>query len=197
MVKRTIISCSGCPPADNTAMRFQFSLRALLIFIVAVSLALAAMRFATAAWANAVVNFTMFALLFSVVLAVYRRPFWIGFAVCGIGYLALDQMPFAPDFVDRLITKRSVNSLREMLHPEADYFPPGWVEANLSGLSVSRGFNQSEVHDGNNRWQEMAKNFRLIGTCVWILVLAVLGGMLAQFAAGRPRTQVTPESRRA
>jgi hypothetical protein len=180
------------PPKKNC--NFQFSLQALLAFIVAASLALAAMRFATTAWADAVASVTIFGLLFSIVLAAYRRPFWIGFAICGIGYFALDQMRFAPDFVDRLITKRSVDSLREMFHPQADFFPPGWVEANLNGQGRSLYFDQSAVSDGNYKWQEMASNFRLIGACLWIWIFATLGGMLARFVAGRSRVQTAPES---
>ena len=172
--------------------RFQFSLRALSIFIVAASFALAAMRFVTAGWANAVVNITIFALLFSIVLAAYRRPFWIGFAICGIGYLALVESHFAGDFVERLITTRTVYSLRDMFHPQQDYFPPGFVEANRKGLGAN--FNRREVVDDTDRWQAMVTNFRLIGTCIWVLILATLGGMPARFAAGRPRGQVTPDS---
>ena len=164
---------------DSNRRRFQFSLRTLLIFIVAASLALAAMKFATSAWADAVVNVTIFGLLFSVVLAVYRRPFWIGFAICGIGYLVLVEAHFASDFVDRLITTRSVESLRDIFHPEADYYPAGW------NRGLSAGADSEVLNRGMHAWDAMAHNCRLIGTCLWVLILAALGGMLAQFAAGR------------
>jgi hypothetical protein len=158
--------------------RFQFKLRTLLLLIVAISLALAAMKFATAGWANAVVNLTMFALLFSVVLALCRRPFWIGFAACGIGYLVLVESHFASDFVDRLTTTKSVDFLREVFHPERDYFPRGYLSV------IAPDESEDEIHR-REQWDTMASNFRLIVTCFWVLILGMLGGMLAQFAAGR------------
>ena len=81
-----------------------------------------------------------------------------------------------------------------MIHPQAAYFPPGWVEANLKGLG-GLNFSQRDVSSGNDRFQEMARNFRLIVTCLWILILATLGGMLAQFAALRSRGHAALESR--
>jgi hypothetical protein len=180
---------NALPPKRNRRW-FQFSLRTLMIFIVAASLALAAMKFATSAWANVVVNVTMFGLLFSVVLAVYRRQFRIGFAICGIGYLALVESHFASDFVGRLITTRTVESLRDMFHPQADYFPAGYLEGSRPNIS------SEDVNRGSSNWSEMAANFRLIGTCLWVLILATLGGMLAQIAAGRSHVQAGPESSR-
>ncbi len=157
---------------------YQFSLRTLLIGVLAVSFALAAMRFANSAWANVVINLTIFALLFSVVLAVYRQPFWVGFAVCGIGYLVLVESHFDADFVNRLITTRAVESLRDIFHPEADYLP-----ADSGALVV--------------QWNEMASNFYWIGTCLSAMIVGTLGGILAQFAAGRPNRAAGPTSDRA
>ena len=89
-------------PADNSAMEaeptkaeppklkrrwFQFSLRALLIFVVAACFAFAAMKNATYAWTTGVVTVTVLVLIASIALAfsspIDRRPFWTGFAVCG------------------------------------------------------------------------------------------------------------------
>jgi hypothetical protein len=165
---------------------FQFSLRTLMIFIVAASLALEAMRFATSAWANAIVSFTMLALIFSLVLAVYRRPFWIGFAICGISYLVLVESHFAGDFVDHLITTQSVDSLREVFHPEADSF----VRPSPNGQSTPA------VLVRRPGWEVKARNFHLIGSCLWVLILGALGGMLAQFAASRSRSHAASESHR-
>jgi hypothetical protein len=38
--------------------------------------------------------------------------------------------------------------------------------------------------------------FRFICDCLWALIFATLGGMLAQFAAGRSHAQSTAESSR-
>jgi hypothetical protein len=186
---------------DNAAMeasrRIQFSLRTLLIGVVAVAFVLAAMRSANSAWASAVVSITILWLVFSIVLAAYKQPFWIGFAICGISYFVLVESRFASEFVDRLFTTRSAASLRDLFHPQADYFPPGWMEANLKGSGGGNNFNQIAVWNGNNKWQEMAENFRLMGICLWALILAALGGLLAQFAARRRHDQTTPGPGRA
>jgi hypothetical protein len=142
--------------------RFQFRLRTLMIGVVALSYALAAMRFATPAWATATVSVTVFLLLFSIVLAVYRRPFWVGFAICGNVYLAIAMMPVSPalmdlrNLIETLITTRSVRFLLQQFHPN-----------DLSSYS------------------EHYSNFMQIGQCLWALIIATVGGMIARFAAGR------------
>ena len=102
--------------------RWQFSLRAILLLFVAVSLAAAAMRFATAAWASAVVTATVLTLLVSVALAASsrgeRRSFWIGFAVCGAGYFGFITTPIASEYVERLATTKAVIFLCERIHPQ-------------------------------------------------------------------------------
>ena len=145
---------------DSNRRRFQFSLRTLLVGVVAVSFAMAAMRFATLGWAIATVSVTVLLLLFSVVLTVYRRPFWVGFAICGIGYLMLTVAPFMSELRSFLITSESVWFLQEKLHPTTD--------------------------PANGPYSSMPEQFRLIADSLWTLILAALGGMLAQFAAGRP-----------
>src|SRR5437868_8447080 len=106
---------------------FHFSLRTLLLFVVAASLALAAMRYATSAWASGIVTLTVLLLIASVALAGcsggVRRPFWVGFAICGIGYFALVMSPYplAPEILETLGTSRSVVFLRDKFHPAEDY----------------------------------------------------------------------------
>jgi hypothetical protein len=163
-------------PKDNAAVeayrRIQFSLRTLLGIVVAVSFALAAMRSATEGWAITTVSVTVLLLLFSVVLAAYRRPFWVGFAICGIGYLMLTVIPFTSELNSFLVTSQSVWYLQTKLHPVTDYPAAGRAYGN------------------------MTEYFRLIGDCLWALILGTFGGMLARFAARRSRVQPTPEGNR-
>jgi hypothetical protein len=142
---------------------FQFSLRTLLIAVVAFSFALAAMRFATDGWAFATVSIAVFLLLFSVVQAVYGRPFWVGFSICVWGYLALMVTPLASELFSCLVTTQSVWFLQNRFHPLTGYAPGGTDYARMTG------------------------DFRLIGQCLWALILATIGGMIARFAAGRER----------
>ncbi|HKD38429.1 MAG TPA: hypothetical protein VKB78_16560 [Pirellulales bacterium] len=162
-------------PADNVAMenyrRIQFSLRTLLISVVAVSFALAAMRSASLGWAIATVSVTVLLLLFSVVLAVYRRPFWVGFAICGIGYLMLTVIPFTSKLHAFLITSQSVWFSLTKLHPPSNY---------PAGTDYGR----------------VTEHFLLIGDCLWALILAAIGGLLARFAARHRRVQIAGETSR-
>jgi hypothetical protein len=162
----------------NGAMRFQFSLRTILLFVVAASVALAAMRFATAAWVSVIVTATMLTLFVSVALAVCRRGerryFWIGFAICGTGYFAVAMTPF--QFVEHLATSKAVTFLRDKFHPYP-YLPP---------LKNPRDALERTTRD--NLWrdyEERTANFRWIGECVWTLILATLGGMFVRSIAGR------------
>jgi hypothetical protein len=129
--------------------------------MVAASLAFAAMKFATLGWAIATASVTVLLLLFSVVLAAYRRPFWVGFAICGIGYLMLAEMPFMSALRSFLITSQSVWFLLERLHPVTDY-----------------QFNR-------DAYNLLAERFQVITDCFSALILASVGGLLAQFAAAK------------
>jgi hypothetical protein len=144
--------------------RFQFRLRTLMIGVAAVAFGAAALRFATSGWARATVSSTILLLLFSIVLAACKRPFWVGFAICGIGYLLLMVAPFAAELRNFLITRESVWFLLEKLHPVSDY-PVG------------------QTYDA------VCEHFLLIGDCLWALILAALGGALARFAADQPCTR--------
>jgi hypothetical protein len=70
----------------------------------------------------ATVSLTVLLLLSSIVLsAAYRRPFWIEFAICGIGYLMLTVIPFMEELRDLLLTTQSNRFLLEKLHDYGTY----------------------------------------------------------------------------
>jgi hypothetical protein len=170
------------------------------LFVVAASLALAAMRYATPAWASVIVTATIFTLFVSIALAVCsrgeRRSFWIGFAICGTGYLAVVTTPIAPEFVMRLATTRSVAFLRDEFHPPTDYqytsggngFPltgPVAPEPPLPLLpsQISKEYSYQSFTDF--AYETVAWNFLLIGQCIWALILATLGGSLVRLIVSR------------
>jgi hypothetical protein len=208
-------------PADNAAMEteqpktelpkrkrrwFQFSLRTLLIGVVAASLALAAMRYSTSAWTTGVVTVTILLLIASTALAfssrIDRRPFWIGFAVCGWAYLVvIGSTGFvAPEFALRLATTKSVEFLRDKFHPPEDFNEPQqrFRFAPALPLLPSQVIKNTYSYqtDTDNDYPAVAWNFLLIGHCLWAIILATLGGVLARFAAGRSRAPSTAESSR-
>lgn len=182
--------------------RWQFSLRAILLLFAAASLAAAAMRFATAAWASAVVTATVLTLLVSVALAISsrgeRRSYWIGFAICGGGYLAgVTSITsfFAPEVVMRLATTRSVAFLRDEFHPPSSFkFTTGGPfstagpvapEPPLPLLPSQKSKSYSYQSFTDDSYETIAWNFLLIGQCIWAMILAALGGMLVRLIAGR------------
>jgi hypothetical protein len=152
------------PDQPSPRRHFQFRLRTLMIAVTAAGLAMAALHFATSGWAIATVSVTVSLLLFSIVPAAYRRPFWVGFAICGIGYLVLMVASFASELRSYLITKQSVWFLQQMLHPVSNYPAAGAYEL-------------------------VPAEFNLIGDCLWALILGFAGGILAQFIATRSGTR--------
>jgi hypothetical protein len=183
---------------------FRFSLRTLLLLVGAASLALAAMRSANYVWASGVVTVTVLAFLASVVLAVTyraeRRSYWIGFAICGIGYL-LAVTGFAsilaPEFVMRLATTQSLVFLRDQFHSPMEHqyieggsgtpFPLRTVTPQPPQLPMLRSQVSKQLGNwADESYQTMAESFLLIGHSVWALIFGALGGMLARFATSRP-----------
>src|SRR5258708_23161288 len=85
----TAIAEASAPKVHIPLLRFR--LRTLLLFVVAMSIASAARRWATFASACAIASTTAIALAGAMVLAIYAphstRPFWVGFVFVGGGYL--------------------------------------------------------------------------------------------------------------
>jgi hypothetical protein len=191
-------------PSQHPQRFFRFSLRTLLLFVVAASLALAAMRYANYAWASGVVTVTVLMLLASVTLAATCsgevRLYWIGFAICGVGYLLFVTgfaNILAPELVMRLATTQSVAFLRDQFHSPSDYqytevIPNGYsqMRQTVTPQPPKRPLLRSQVEKQLGNWadesyQTMAESFLLIGHCIWALIIAALGGALARFAARR------------
>jgi hypothetical protein len=169
VVARGALTAIGYNAGMYKLRHWQFSLRTILLFVVAASLALAAMRYATPAWASAIITATVFTLLLSTALAACtrgdRRSFWFGFAICGIGYFAVVMTPVAPEIKEQLATTRAVTFLRDSFHP-------------LENVASNQGYPPSPT---TWEWDQMAVSFRLIGQCLWALILATLGGSLVRW----------------
>lgn len=129
-----------------------------MFVVVATSLGLTALRSATVVWASVIATFTFLVLLYAVVMAAYKRPFWVGFAICGAIYLGLAFTMQFRELVDLLATTKAVFLIREEYYPD---LPD----------------NQREIRN--------VANFVAIGQCQWALILGALGGIVAQFAASR------------
>ena len=171
--------------------RFQFSLRALLVFIAAVSLALAAMRIATPGWASGAVSVTVGVFVIAIAIGIgssgVRRVFWVAFAACGSAYLIV-TMSFHQEFVEQLVTSKIVAAARDAFHPPSDFTngpivqtPPPLVSRLTSG-TPGIVYGEWLVVYGDD-YAIMNTNFVLIGQCIWSLILAMLGGSVGRIVA--------------
>ena len=150
----------------------QYRLRTILLFVLVASVALAAMRSASSAWASAIVTATLLALLVSIALAIERRPFWIGFAVCGAGYFAIVMTQFPPLVVNHLATSQVVTLLAEQFQPRPVFGSQNPASPQQANLAL-------------RNWSTRDENFRTIGESIWTLIIGALGGMLIRFVARR------------
>jgi hypothetical protein len=99
--------------------KFRFSLTSLLGSVFVAAIGCAALARPTEAWATAVVSMSVGVLFVALVRLIYveraRRAFWVGFAICGWGYLLMARvvMTFPGADADLLVTSRLLQSLAQ------------------------------------------------------------------------------------
>jgi hypothetical protein len=118
---------------------FRISIAGVTILVLATSVGLTALRFATPMWAGAMLLLTLGALTLAILGVTYRRgmrrAFWLGFVLPGWGYMALasgswwDRSADRPELLtttalDRLYA-RYHGTLRDRILRGGGYFPPG------------------------------------------------------------------------
>jgi hypothetical protein len=112
----------------------------------------------------------------------------------------------APEILKTLATSQAVAFLRDKFHPPQDYpvqinpdtfavanpgqaLPTGPFYPMPSNAPLLPSQAQSTVqpysYNDTTDYTAMTINFLLIGHCIWALIVAALGGILARFAAGR------------
>ncbi len=140
-------------------MRFiRFSIAGLMGAVLTTALGLAALRSASETWAGVALLVTFAILGLAVVGVVSRaadeRAWWLGFAVFGWGYLAL-----------------------------ALWSPPGATKLpTLTGLEAvwtKIGMTVPEVAPARRTTGGTDPSFTQIGHCLWALIGAIVGGILA------------------
>lgn len=110
----------------DTKSPFRFSLRTLLLAVVAVSVGTAAMVSAAPWWESAVMTITGTLLTAAILLAGFRtgssRAFWTGFAVCGCSYLLMLIVQIDNQRVaNQLLPGKLLNMLANVMHPMSIY----------------------------------------------------------------------------
>lgn len=181
----------------------RVSIAALMLVVLVCAVAVAALRQASDAWAGGLLMLTLAVLGSAVFGAVYRREgrraFWLGFAAFGWGYLALAMGPwFAEQVAPKLPTTLLLNYAHACAHPEppdAAYWllsrrlstrqagspnPRGLALALGDGTTGSRpaplSLSLGLAVTGPTNLEQFAR----IGHCLFALVAAVAGGLIAR-----------------
>jgi len=166
----------------------RFSIAGLMGIVLAAAIGLAALRNASETWAGVMLLLTSGVLALAVVGVVCRaeaeRAWWLGFALFGWGYLALafwslnnDRAPKLPTLVwlDTLSTKLG-------LPPQA----LGGMDGMGGGMRSIPLFTVIGQFGGGASGAAPNGSFAQIGHCLWALLFAVLGGILARFLFAIP-----------
>jgi hypothetical protein len=187
---------------------WRFSLVGLLAAVTFAAVACGALVNPNEWWTIGVTSATVTLLAYAVLAALYRagarRAFWVGAAVIGWGYFGL--LPFALGFnfesygESPLITCRLLGMLGESrLDDSPQVISATGVNSNagLSGdvITFTRSGNLytrllvGGVAANRDAWP----NFYTIGHCLWSLLLAALGGLVAlRLALARERQVSEP-----
>ena len=161
----------------------RFSIAALMAAVLIVALGLAAMRNSSATWAGVTFLVTCAVLCLAVVGIVCdgdaRRAWWLGFALFGWGYLVLAFWSSV-----ELPTMVLLDAISERLGLAVQFRGGmggigGMRSARLWGFDMFGGFN-GFGGPGDRSIQQ-------ISHCLWALLAALLGGMIASLLFGGRR----------
>jgi hypothetical protein len=187
----------------------RYSLAALLIAIVVVSVGCAAITHPTPLWSQIVFTAAVVLLLTASLAAVIGgpRPFAAGFAIFGWGYLLLTSGPWSLTVRPHLLTETVLARLEPLVVDPNVVYPMGglggptggwggsaWTTGNTLLIPSSPYYNAissytalpyAYVGGEGNPW------LRQIGHTLWAILLAAAGGGVARFLAARK--QALPE----
>jgi hypothetical protein len=170
---------------------YRVSLRVLMLAILVFGVSVAALRNASAAWAGALLLFTMGLLGAAVLGVVYRREarraWWLGFGVFGWGYVTLTLSPWS---------SRGFDPMNDALHALYVRLSPSQVVA-LESFAAATKAELGQVIDSDPpaetrppaRGSETVVAigtldpwaFRRIGHCLLAVLAGVVGGFVAHW----------------
>lgn len=182
---------------------WRFSLVGLLAAVTFAAVACGALVNPNEWWTIGVTSATVALLAYAVLAALYnagaRRAFWGGAAVIGWGYFALLPLVLGVNFMNygesALVTNQLLRMLAEsrLGQNSQTIFGAGVNsdagivgEVNLLAFTTTSGYfrPRSLLVAGGNAWT----HFYTIGHCLWSLLLAALGGLVAlRLALARER----------
>jgi hypothetical protein len=158
----------------------RFSIAGLMGIVLVASVGLAAWRNANETWAGAMGLLTLGILALAVVGAIYRegarRAWWLGFSVFGWGYMALLTCCYESAW-----TMRPTTVVLQLVEPWMMSLPQPAIIGGMGGGIGGGGMGGGMAGPQESRWS------LLVGQCLWVLLAASLGGILAWlfFASSR------------
>jgi hypothetical protein len=184
--------------------RFRFHLGTLIALVLVLGVGFAALRESNETWDSGVFTLAVVILLTSVLLAVHRteerRAFWLGFALFGVAYLGLSQVP---PIASRLITTKVLAFIDSKL-PRS--MPAGFAyfDYDNDGDMDLYVVNQAQpkvlyLNRGNGTFEDVTsgkslsgstgttEKFTRIGHSLLALIIALLGGRLSGYLYAKNR----------
>lgn len=150
----------------------RFTIPGLMVVVLVASLAFAALRTASATWAGGLYLFTHAVLLLALVAAVCRGPseraWWLGFALFGLVYFR--GVSSSGYWSPTLPTSALLHAMRP-----SGVKPPPNVEGESNGLFYGK-----------------VEYFWVVGHCLWSLVSATIGGLVAHSLFSAPVDRPAP-----
>ena len=160
-------------PKAPESVRWQFSLRMLLVVVAFVAVGCAALANASPAVADTAYTMAIGVMFIALLGILYRREadraFWVGFAIFGMGYLLL--LGSGP--LSIRAGKLATTTLMEYVYSQT-----GLSDRAVASV-VAQSRNQILLPQRAER--RARSTFVRIGHSIWTLILAYLGGLLARY----------------
>jgi hypothetical protein len=158
----------------------RFSIGGLMGVVLLAAVGLAALKNASGIWAGAMFMLTCAVLALAVVGVVCRsraeRAWWLGIALFGWGYLALAFL--GPERFPRLPTIPLLEAICLRLGLQVEFLGPDPLR---SDMIMGAGFSGAMLGGGATPTNyAVALAASQIGHCMWAVLAALLGGLLAR-----------------
>ena len=185
----------------------RFSIRGLMAFVLAVALAITALRNVNDVWAGGMILATPLllgvALIGGICGAERSRARRLGFAILGGAYFALVLLGPTHPYVSWLPTSQLLDYIHRQAAPTVvgtfTFAPP--APGGVQGIPIGPDFNSSAVYVVSSkgilrtgRWAAIlpgASNdeaFTIVGHCLFVMLAGLIGGAVAVwFDAWRER----------
>jgi hypothetical protein len=176
-------------------MRLRFSIKSFLIAFTIVSVACAAFLYPSPMLASGVYTAALLIFLCGFPAAVLSRnsdrAYWIGFTICGAGYLAMATLDERGDPSQAAHVHPEPSLLTSQLLLRVHYYWPTSRIGSASGTSAPTT-SEGVMRIGDQLFfiRDDAQSFIRVGNSVFSLLLAFVGGALGQRCHGNKEQNI-------